>query len=113
MQDRQAAERLFRHSKCEAIIVAVVWFLAMSWTVSYCYLHGYQHDEASWVVQHGWATPRDADNLHSIFGLPDWVAVGIVCPWFLSTAFTVFFCLVIMKDDDLGTEAGEEGAHGH
>src|SRR5262245_57082442 len=113
MQDHEAAERLFRHSRREAVIVAVVWFLAMCWCIGYCYLHGYQHDETSWVVRQGWATPRHAGNFQQILGMPDWVAVGIVYPWFLALAFTVFFCLVIMKDDDLGTEAGEEDAHGH
>lgn len=113
MQDRDAAEQLYRNSRREAIIVGVVWFLATAWTVGYCYLHGYQHDEGSWVVQQGWAAARDSENFRQFFGVPDWVAIGIVLPWLLCTTVTVAFCALVMKDDDLGVEGDEEAGHGH
>lgn len=107
------AGRLYRNAKREALIVAVVWFVATAWTVSYCYLNGYQHDAESWVVRQGWAVPRDPGNFRMIAGVPDWVAIGILLPWVLCSSFTIFFSLVIMQDDELGSEAGEGEAHGH
>jgi hypothetical protein len=113
MPDRQSAARLFRHARREAVIVLVVWALALAWTVSYCYLRGYQHEEDSWVVRAGLAQPRTADNFHQVAGLPDWVVFGILLPWLGCVAFTVFFCQFLMTDDELGAEADEGGGHGH
>lgn len=111
MQDPQAANRLFRNARREMILVLAVTVLALLWTVGYCFLFGYQHDETSWLVERGWASPRSAENFQQISGLPDWVFVGILLPWLLCTVFTIGVCLGL-KDDDLGTEA-EEGTHGH
>lgn len=90
-----------------------VFALTLVWTVGYCYLRGYQHAPDSWVVQAGLAVARTDDNFHQIWGLPDWVLFGILVPWLLSTAFTIGFALVGMKDDDLGAEAEEGAGHGH
>jgi hypothetical protein len=115
MHDPDDGTRLFRNARREAILVLIVWALALTWTVGYCYLHGYQHDPESWVVRNGWATLRTKDNFQHFWGLPDWVFIGILLPWLICSAFTVGFCLG-MKDDDLGLEAeeGDEGTeHGH
>jgi hypothetical protein len=118
MNDRDAASRLFRNARREAVTAVVVWVLALTWTVGYCYLFGYQHDPQSWLVQQGWVTPRTKENLQHFGGIPDWVFIGILVPWLLCSAFTIGFCLG-MKDDDLGQEAADpmerhEGAgHGH
>jgi hypothetical protein len=112
MQDPQAAQRLYRNARREMFVILVVTALALVWTVGYCYLFGYQHDEQSWVVRTGLATPRAADNFQQIAGLPDWVLFGIVIPWLVCTVFTIGFCFY-MKDDDLGTEAEEGQTHGH
>lgn len=111
-QDIKAAEHLYRNSRREMAVVFVVTFLALAWTVGYCWLHGYRHDPESWVVRQGIATARTAEDFHQIGGLPDWVFVGILLPWLLCSAFTVGFCLG-MKDDDLGREAEGGAAHGH
>jgi hypothetical protein len=113
MADREASARLYRNARREAIIVMIVWTLALLWTVGYCYLRGYQHPENSWLVQSGLAADRTQDNFHEYAGLPDWVLFGIICPWLVCTAFTIFFCLFLMKDDDLGAEAEEGAGHEH
>jgi hypothetical protein len=113
MSDRESATRLFRHARREAIVVIIVWALALTWTVGYCYLRGYQHDETSWVVQQGLAQPHTPDDFRQIAGLPEWVFFGILLPWLACTAFTIGFCLFGMTDDDLGREAEEGGRHGH
>src|SRR5262245_57471300 len=111
MSDRQSATRLYRHARREAVVVIVVWALALTWSFGYCYLRGYRHDEQSWVVQQGLARPRGADEFRQIAGLPEWVAIGIIAPWLACSAFTIGFGLFGIRDDELGAEA-EEGA-GH
>jgi hypothetical protein len=91
--DRAAAARLFRNARREALTVAVVWLLALLWTVGYCGLRAYD---------------RPADDLTAVLGFPDWVFWGIVVPWALCTAFTVWFCARGVADDDLGAEQDEE-----
>jgi hypothetical protein len=112
MHDQQAAARLFRNARREAILVVIVWVVSLVWTVGYCYLHGYQHDPESWVVQSGWASQRTKDNFQYLWGLPDWVFIGILVPWLICSAFTIGFCLG-MKDDELGVEVEEGQPHGH
>jgi hypothetical protein len=111
MPDPDAPNRLFHHARREAVVVGLVWLAALVWTVGYCYLRGYDHDPASWVVRAGLAVPRTDADFRTVFGLPDWVAYGIVAPWAVCTLFTLVFGLVGMPDDDLGAEAGESG-HG-
>lgn len=113
MSDPEPARRLFKNARREALIVAVVWFLTLVWTVGYCFLFGYQHHPDSWVVQAGLAQPRQGDQLSQIGGFPGWVFWGIIVPWMLCSLFTILFGMYGMSDDDLGVEAQEEHGHGH
>jgi hypothetical protein len=112
MSHPDPAARLFQHARREALIVLAVWAVALAWTVGWCYLRGYEHAAESWPVRAGLAEVRTAADVRLTAGFPDWVFYGIVLPWFACTAFTVGFCLFVMTDDDLGTEAGEGGGHG-
>lgn len=104
--------RLLENARREAILVLVTTAVALVWTVGYCYLRGYEHPPDSWLVQAGLATPRTPDNFQHLWGLPDWILIGILLPWLLCSAFTIGFCLG-MKDDDLGAEAEEGAGHGN
>src|SRR5262245_588172 len=95
---------LLRHAKREAALVMVLWLAALVWTVVSCYLHGYQHAPDAWVVRHGLATPRTAENLRTILGMPDWAFWGVFVPWLVCTVATVGFSLFVMRDDPLGEE---------
>lgn len=112
MHNPESNDRLLRNARREAIIVMIVWVCTLAWTLGYCYLHGYQHPPDSWLVRSGWAVERSAENLRQFWGLPDWIALGVVVPWMLCTFFTIVFGLFIMQDDQLGTEAQEETEHG-
>lgn len=114
MSEPKSSAQLFRNACREARLVLLVWFLALVWSVGYCYLFGYQHQPDDWVVQMGLASVRSPQDLHYYWGIPDWVFFGILAPWLLCSAFTVIFAKWIMTDDDLGQEA-EEGtaSHGH
>jgi hypothetical protein len=113
MPDRESDARLYRHARREAVIVIVVWALALVWSVGYCYLRGYEHAPDSWVIQTGLARQPAAGAHRQIAGLPEWVFHGIVVPWLACTAFTIVFALFGMKDDELGVEAEEGAGHGH
>ncbi len=113
MPDRESDRRLLHHARREALVVIIVFVLALLWVVGYCYLRGYTHTPDSWVVQHGLATPRTPESFQQILGFPDWVFYGIVVPWLVCTVTTLFFCLFGMADDDLGGESQEGGPDGH
>jgi len=108
MPDASAAARLFRHARREAVVVLVLWAVALVWTVGYCYLRGYQHSDNDVLVRWGWAASRSADDFGQVLGFPDWVFVGIILPWLACTAFTMVYSMVGLTDDDLGAEAEEE-----
>jgi hypothetical protein len=104
--------RLFHNARREALIVVIVWVIALVWVLGYCYLRGYQHTDDSLVVRLGLAVSRTGDDVTLIAGFPDWVFYGIGLPWLACSAFTIWFGLYGMSDDDLGAEQEEE-AHGH
>jgi hypothetical protein len=112
MTDRESAARLFRSARREARVVLVVFALALTWTVGYCYLRGYQHPPDGWAVRWGLAESGDAANFQTLAGMPEWVWLGILLPWLLCSAFTAGFC-VGMTDDDLGAEADGGASRGH
>jgi hypothetical protein len=106
--------RVFRNGRREGLFAAVAWCLAMLWTVGYCYLFGYQHGPDSWPVRAGLVEPWRPGQFRQFLGLPHWVLFGIVCPWLFWTVVTWLYAAFGIADDDLGAEAGEEGAsHGH
>ncbi|MBI2824248.1 MAG: hypothetical protein HYX69_06140 [Planctomycetia bacterium] len=77
-------------SRREALVVLVVWVVATAWSVGYCALAGYGRDPAS---------------LTFVLWFPDWVFWGIVAPWFVCIAISLWFALVFMRDEDLGSSA--------
>lgn len=113
MSNREPAASLYRHARREAILVMLVWALALVWTLGYCYLHGYRHAANSWVVQAGLARPVAEQEFRQVAGLPEWVTYGILAPWLACTAVTIVFALFVIRDDDLGTEAEERADGGH
>lgn len=84
---RSNQDPVFLHARREAIIIFLVWVVALLWAVPYCYATGYN---------------IDANQLQLIYGIPGWVFGGIVTPWLLANIFTIVFCLRYITDDDLG-----------
>lgn len=79
----------------EALVVLVVWLLAMSYTVGYSYLYGYG---------------RSVDDLQFVLGFPDWVFWGVVVPWLVCLAISWVFSYVLMRDEDLGEDPADAEA---
>ena len=55
-----------RDSRREAILTLSLFATAVSYTVGYCTLYGYD---------------RDFSSMRFVLGVPDWVFWGIVLPW--------------------------------
>ena len=84
---------VLRSARREAIVVFLTWLAAMIYTVTYCYLNGYN---------------RKVESLKFVFGIPDWVFWGILAPWTVCAVFSFFFGHTFMRDEDLGEELPEQ-----
>lgn len=73
------------------------WFMIGTWVVF-----------AAWTTGFNWlfASGRDGESVHIVFGIPSWVVFGVVVPWILALSLTIWFAMRFMKDTDLGEEAG-------
>ena len=87
----------FLHARREAVVIFLVWFVAMLWAVPYCYFTGY--------------SVEDPANIPTLFGVPSWIVWGIGLPWLVADLFTTWFCFSFMKDGDLGTAGDEDESH--
>ena len=99
---------LLNNARREAWLVLGTWAIFLTWVVGYSYLRGYQHPDESLLVRWGLAVSPEKAPLKLVLGLPEWIFYGIFAPWLAAMAFTVFFGLRILKEDDLG-EDREEG----
>ncbi|MDB5335448.1 MAG: hypothetical protein JWN70_1067 [Planctomycetaceae bacterium] len=115
----------------EALVVFACWAIAMTWSVSYCYLNGYITDPSLisnkqkvevrqpaqpggipelWV-DHG----KGSQRVEFVLGFPSWIFWGVALPWWICTAFSLFFGAFIVRDEDLGLDpeaaAALEAAH--
>ena len=84
---------VLRSARREALVVFAAWLGAMTYTVTYCYLNGYD---------------RSTESLTFVLGFPDWVFWGIVVPWSVCVVFSFWFGATFMKDEDLGEELPEQ-----
>jgi len=76
----------------EALFAGAMWLVAMIYTVTYCYLHGYG---------------RTLDDLHFVLWFPDWVFWGIVVPWLTCILVSTLFAYRIMGNEPLGPDRQE------
>lgn len=86
---------VFLHARREAVVIFGVWFVALLWSVPYCYYHGY-------------VTEFDPATFETTLGIPSWLFYGILVPWLAADVFTLWFCFFYMEEDDLGE--AHEGA---
>ena len=73
----------------ETKVILLAWIVLCGWTLAWTATRGYWTEENSQLT----AVP-------TVLGMPSWVAWGIAFPWIISTAFTTWFCLAYMRDDD-------------
>ena len=75
-------------------ILLLLWVVAMTWSISWCYRHGYHRDPAT---------------LTFVWGIPDWVFWGIVLPWAICVGLSWLFARFFVRAEELGAEREEEG----
>jgi uncharacterized membrane protein YhdT len=80
------------NSRREALGVLAAWLIAMTYTVGYCYVYGYN---------------RPAASLTFVLGFPEWFFWGIVAPWTVCVALSWWYAFSFMKDADLGDDRDE------
>jgi hypothetical protein len=78
----------------EAWVVLGIFVSAMVYTVTYCYVSGYD---------------RPPETLTFVFGFPDWVFWGILVPWGVCLLLSFWFGHTFMRDADLGISADPAG----
>ncbi len=88
---------VFVHSRREAIVIFCLFLAGLLWAVPFCYLTGYPEQ-------------FDPSSFPAVWGIPAWLFWGIVLPWLLADAFTIWFCFWYMADDKLspGGEAEQD-----
>jgi hypothetical protein len=86
-------------SRREAILVLGMWAVAATYSVTYCFLNGYE---------------RKLEELTFVLGFPSWVFWGVVAPWVLCALLSLVLSLGVMQDGELGedVEIAGEDAHG-
>jgi hypothetical protein len=77
-------------SRRESLIVITVWVAACAYTIGYAALFAYRP-----------GAPR------ILFGIPQWVVWGVLAPWIVSLAVTLWFALCYMEDESLGDAHSE------
>jgi hypothetical protein len=87
-------DRLLKNARREAIIIGVVWFAAMTYCCTYCYLFGY--------IRPG--HPLGPQDVRPVLGMPSWIFWGIMVPWAVCALLTFWFAGFYMADDDLGED---------
>jgi hypothetical protein len=117
---------LFISARREALIVLTAWFLALIWSVSYCYSYGYVSDlntisdsksvevrrtDDPQAMPELWVDRgRGPERVQFLLGFPSWIFWGVVLPWFACTVFSLYFGAFLVRDEDLGAdiEAADE-----
>jgi uncharacterized protein DUF997 len=74
----------------EAHWTLALWLLATIYSVSYCTLWGYG---------------RPTESLSFVLWFPDWVFWGIVVPWLVCAAVSIYFALFVIEDIPLVSSA--------
>lgn len=92
---RPQEDTLVRRARREAAVALALWFAAMIYSITYCYLFGYG---------------RQADSLSFVLWFPDWVFWGIVLPWTICTVGSIPFAFRFMGDEELGAEIDADPA---
>jgi len=95
---------ILRSSRREAVLTVVIWGVALTYSVSYCYLHGYSRGAGEYDRK----LDASLEGMKFYLGWPDWVFWGIVVPWGVCTVISAFVAFLIMRDAPLAAEGGDE-----
>lgn len=71
----------------ETVVVLVIFLAAMTWTVGYCYLYGYD---------------LAPEQITFVYGVPAWAFWGIGAPWLVCLLISIWFGRFFMGTPSLG-----------
>ena len=77
--------RSFLQTRRELFVILAGFTIFLIWVLLTCWIFGYERQE---------------EELNTIFGLPDWVFLGVALPWLGASVFTFWFCLRRLRGDD-------------
>lgn len=89
---------VFLHSRREAVAIFLLWFFCLLWAVPVSYSMGFNQNVVPGEVP-------------TTLGMPSWVFWGLLLPWLVADAVTIYLCFGFIKNDDLG-KAPEESDEG-
>src|SRR5215218_8655195 len=85
---------IVRSSRREAVVAILMWLVAMTYSVGYCALYGYN---------------GKAEDLTFVLGFPTWVFWGVIAPWTFFTVVSWWYAFVFMSDESLEEAAEAPG----
>ena len=86
MNDSSNAETSSLHqSRRELCLILMAWLGCTLWVIGYCWANGYD---------------LAPEEVSIVLGFPSWVFWGVVAPWMSANAFTFWFCLGFLKNDE-------------
>tara|TARA_Y100000588_G_scaffold57363_3_gene55267 strand:+ start:3364 stop:3660 length:297 start_codon:yes stop_codon:yes gene_type:complete len=68
----------FLQARRELFVILAGFMIFLIWVLLACWILGYENQ---------------GEELDTIFGIPDWVALGVALPWLAASVFTFWFCL--------------------
>ena len=78
---------VYRNGLREALVALGAWAVCACYSLTYCYYAAYD---------------LEAEQLKVVWGIPQWIVVGILLPWMVALAFAWWYCFRWTRDDDLG-----------
>jgi len=81
----------YKNALREALVILFIFVLALVYSLTVCSVWGYN---------------REAGEIETIGGIPDWVFWGVFVPWTICVPTTAWFCFAYMKDDPLEEPGG-------
>ena len=86
MNEHSSAETSsLRQGRRELWLILLAWLGCALWVIGYCSTNGYD---------------LAPEEVSTVLGFPDWVFWGVVTPWMIANAFTFWFCLRFLKNDE-------------
>ena len=85
---------VLKNARREAVVIGFAWLASTAYSCAYCYAFGYIRPDR----------PLGPADVRPVFGMPSWVFWGIMAPWAVCAAFTLWFAGWRMADDELGTD---------
>ena len=94
--DQYELDPVFVHSRREAWVIMGIFLVFGVYSITASFLLG--------------RLPEDGNlsRIRTMFGMPNWVAWGVLLPWLLANIVTAWFCFGFMKNDPLDDEAEDD-----